>query len=232
MRTSTVEVADRVWCVPVVPGVNVVVVKDDDGVTLVDTAVAASKGRLTSALRQLGVRPPQIARVLLTHCHPDHAGAARALRDQGAGPVYVGRPDLATVRGEAPQPERDDRTTMGRLLNALPAGGAPSVPDADAVEEADISSVGGGCEVVATPGHSPGHVAYHLTRRGVVIGGDVVFNVFKLRPSPRFFCSSIPRNHESIGTLADIDHRTLVLAHGDPITDDPPGRLRTLLAGR
>lgn len=232
MLTSTVEVADRVWVVPVVPGVNVVVVKDDDGVTLIDTAFAGATGRLIGGLRRLGVGPGQLTRILLTHCHPDHAGTAQALRDQGAGPVLVGRPDLATVRGDAPQPESDRRTTVGRIFNALPAVPYPSVPDADAIDEATTGEVGGGCDVIATPGHTPGHVAYHLHRRGVIVGGDVVFNVFKLRPSPGFLCADVPRNRDSIERLAGVDHRTLVLAHGSPITDDPQGRLRTLLGKR
>jgi glyoxylase-like metal-dependent hydrolase (beta-lactamase superfamily II) len=213
------------------PGINVWVLRDEGGVTLVDAGLAAPG--LDRALRRLGLALGEVTRVLLTHGHPDHAGGLERLRRAGgAGSVSVGAGDLATVRGQAPQPDSDPSTRAGRIFNRLPPppgfGPYPPVPDATALRDGD--ELAGGIRVVATPGHSPGHVAFHLAAHAVVIGGDALFNLFSLRPAPGFMCSDIPANHRAIGTLADLAPTTLGLAHGSPVRGDVRGRLQQVLA--
>jgi glyoxylase-like metal-dependent hydrolase (beta-lactamase superfamily II) len=176
-----------------------------------------------------------VVRVLLTHGHPDHAGGlARLRRGGGDGAVLVGAGDLATVRGEAPQPDSDPATRLGRLFNRLPPpplfGPYDPVPHATAFAGGDRLDVAGGVVVVATPGHSPGHVAFHLTAHDVVIGGDALFNVFSLRVAPGFLCADVPANRTAIATLAGLGGGTLALAHGSPVRDDVRGRLEQVLA--
>jgi glyoxylase-like metal-dependent hydrolase (beta-lactamase superfamily II) len=227
------ELGDGVHQVTVQPGINVWVLRDDEGVTLVDTGLAAPG--LDRALGRLGVRPRDVIGVLLTHGHPDHAGGlARLRRAGGAATVQVGAGDLATVRGEAPQPPSDPSSRAGRLFNRLPPpplfGPYDPVPDAAALADGDRLDLAGGLRVVATPGHSPGHVAFHLPAHDLVIGGDAVFNLFKLRPAPGFMCSDVPMNRRAVATLADLAPGTLALAHGSALFDDVAGRLRQLLA--
>lgn len=217
------------------PGVNVWVLRGAEGVTLVDAGLAAPG--LERALGWLGLGLRDVVAVLLTHGHPDHAGGiARLRRAGGATSVRVGAGDLATVRGQAPQPRSDPSTLGGRVFDRLPPppgfGPYPPVPDATALVDGDELDLAGGVRVVATPGHSPGHVALHLPAHDLVLGGDAVFNIFRLRPSPAFVCSDVPRNRRSIATLADLAPGTLALAHGSALDDDPAGRLRQLLADR
>ena len=227
-----VELADGVHQLTVQTGINVVVLRDGDGVTLVDTGL--DRPGLTARLARLGIAPSEVTRVLLTHAHPDHTGGVRRLRRSGsAASVAIGADDLDVGRGlaEPPAPEH----LGGRLLSRLPAPGAwgraSAVPDATALEDGQRLPIAGGLEVVATPGHTVGHVAFHLPARDVVIGGDVVFNVFSLRPSPAFLCWRTAPNLASIARLVALDAATLALAHGQPVTDDVTGRLSELIAG-
>ena len=232
MSTGVVQVADRVWQIAVVPYVNIFAIRDDDGVTLVDTALQGRAEAMISKLGALGIRPTDIRRILLTHCHPDHAGGAGLLLERGASPeVRVGPADVPTVRGDAPQPPRDPSTFLGRMFERFTGGddaGIPAVGSVTAIEDGEELAVGGGCVAVATPGHTPGHTAFHLPSRGLLIGGDVLFNVFSLRPSPGFLCSDIAVNRASIVRLAEREPSILVLAHGDPVNEDPAGKLREL----
>ena len=228
-----VELADGVHQLTVQTGINVVVLRDDDGVTLVDTGL--DRPGLTTRLARLGIAPGEVTRVLLTHAHPDHTGGVRRLRLGGSpAAVAIGADDLDVSRGlaEPPRPEHPG----GRLFSRLPVPGAwartPAIPDATALEDGQRLPVAGGLEVVATPGHTVGHVAFHLPARDVVIGGDVVFNVFSLRPSPAFLCWRTAPNLASVGRLADLGAGTLALAHGRPVTDDVAGRLSQLIADR
>ncbi len=226
-----VELGDGVHQLTVQTGVNVVVLRDDDGVVLVDAGL--DRPGLTARLARLGIAPSDVTRVLLTHAHPDHIGGVRRLRRSGsAALVAIGRDDLAVARGLADPPAAEH--LGGRLFSRLPAPGAwgrsVPIPDASALEDGQQLPIAGGLEVVATPGHTVGHVAFHLPARDVVIGGDVVFNVFSLRPAPAFLCWRSAPNLASVARLAALGAGTLALAHGQPVTDDVAGRLAQLIA--
>lgn len=230
----TTELADGIWQLTPLPGVNTWAIRDDDGVTLVDAAMRQSVPRLVRQLRGLGIERGDVRRILLTHGHIDHLGGVAPLRRTGVdATVQAGEADLPYVRTGTP-PESDESTRSGRLFNRLPWWLSPPDPegvdDATAVPEHEVLPIGGGLIPVPTPGHTPGHTAFHLPAHGLVLGGDVVFNVFRLIPSPAFVCSSVPANRSSIATVAGLEPRTLALAHGAPVTDDVAGRLMQLVA--
>jgi glyoxylase-like metal-dependent hydrolase (beta-lactamase superfamily II) len=226
-----VEVADGVHQLTVQAGVNVIVVRDDDGITLIDSGL--DRPGLTARLARLGIAPSQVTRILLTHAHPDHAGGVAQLRRAGSSaPVAFGVGDLEVGRGSIAPPEPELLTA--RLLSRVPKPGAwgrtTAVPDATALEDGQQLDIAGGLEVIATPGHTAGHVAFHLPARDLVVGGDVVFNVFRLRPSPAFLCWRTAPNLASVARLAELGAGTLALAHGAPVTEDASARLAQLLA--
>lgn len=226
-----VEVADGVHQLTVQTGVNVVVVRDPDGVTLIDSGL--DRPGLTARLARLGIAPSEVTRVLLTHAHPDHSGGVARLRRAGStAPVAFGADDLEVGQGLTAPPAPERRTAQ--LLSRVPKPGAwgrtTAVPDATALEDGQHLDIAGGLEVVATPGHTVGHLAFHLPARDVVIGGDVVFNVFRLRPSPAFLCWRTAPNLASVARLAALGAGTLALAHGAPVTEDASGHLAQLIA--
>jgi glyoxylase-like metal-dependent hydrolase (beta-lactamase superfamily II) len=228
-----VELADGVHQLATQVGINCWVLRDDTGVTLVDTGLAR-KG-LVPKLARLGIAPSDVTRVLLTHGHPDHAGGIAGLIRAGATPsIEVGEGDLATIRGDQGQPVSDVTTRTGRLFNRMPPPGAFGVPvvlpQATALQGGEVLPIAGGLEVIPTPGHTPGHLAFHLVAHDLVIGGDVLFNIFSLRPSPGFLCWRIPANATSVTRLADLAPGTLALAHGRAVTGDVAGRLRQVTA--
>ncbi|MFP5310529.1 MAG: MBL fold metallo-hydrolase [Actinomycetes bacterium] len=220
------QVGDGVWQVETLPYVNVWVLADDDsGVTVVDASVAAVHRRIVGALGRLGF--DRVDRLLLTHCHPDHAGGAAELVERfRVGEVLAGAGDVPWV-ASGEMPPNDPATLGGRVLGRFAHTVAP-VPSVRPVPER--LAVAGGLVAVPTPGHSPGHTAFHLPARGITIGGDAVFNVFRLGPSFAAFCSDVGRSHASMLTLADLEPGTLLLAHGTPLTGDVAGRLRELHA--
>jgi len=226
-----VEIATGVHQLTVQTGVNVVVLRDEHGITLVDTGL--DRPGLTARLARLGIAPGEVTRILLTHAHPDHAGGVARLRRAGASaPASFGADDLEVGRGSTHPPPPELLTA--RLLSRLPKPGAwgrtSAVPDATALEDGQHLDIAGGLEVIATPGHTPGHVAFHLPAHDVVIGGDVVFNVFRLRPSPAFLCWRTAPNLTSVARLAAIGAGTLALAHGAPVIEDASGHLAQLIA--
>lgn len=232
----TVELAEGVWQLTPTPGINCWVIRDGDEATLVDTGLSSGATNLVRLLRALGIARPDVRRILLTHSHPDHAGAvAPLLRTRVRAEVLAGEADVEAIRTGV-QPDSDPSTVSGRLFNALPRWArfrAPAgVPETEALVVGEALPVGGGLVPIATPGHTPGHVAFSLPQHGLVLGGDVVFNYFRLRPAPAMTCWRVDVNRDSVLRLADLAPRTLALAHGDPVDDDPAGRLRELVADR
>ena len=73
--------------IPVAPGiaidrfVNSYIVFGET-ITLVDTGVAGSEDRIFDEIRAAGRDPAEIVLIVLTHSHPDHIGAARAIREK------------------------------------------------------------------------------------------------------------------------------------------------------
>ncbi|MFU8840500.1 MAG: MBL fold metallo-hydrolase [Nitriliruptoraceae bacterium] len=230
MRQIT-EVSEGVHQLSAQAGVNVVVVRDDDGVTLIDSGL--DRPGLSARLAQLGIAPQDVTRILLTHAHHDHTGGVSHLRRAGCdAEVAIGVDEVDIVEGRAPFPPSEHRGA--RLISRLPVPGAwgrtVTVPRVTPLEDGQVLDIAGGLEVVATPGHTVGHVAFHLPHHDLVIGGDVVFNVFTLTPSPAFLCWRTAPNLASVARLAERGTARLALAHGRPVLDDAAGRLRTLVA--
>lgn len=226
------ELADGVVQLTPMPLVNVVAVRGADGWTLVDAGVPATAQRLVEMLGSLGIGRGDVERIVLTHGHADHAGGAATVRDAvGARDVLVGGPDVAPVQQGTNPPGGLPGRVAGLPGPAGRVGRFPKVPEAAAVGGAIDLGEGRTLVPVPTPGHTAGHVSFHLPSVGVVLGGDAVFNVFRLAAAPGFLCADAPRNEVSILTLAALSPSTLQLAHGSPVTGDVAGRLRELVLG-
>src|SRR3954451_22520941 len=125
--------------------VNAYLVREDDGFTLVDTTVGRGADALIAAAERAG---RAIRRIALTHGHGDHVGSLDALKERLGDAVQVLMPHLDArihagekiVDGKLPGSWPTVKTTLDVRLNA-----------GDRV---------GRLEVVASPGHTPGHVSF------------------------------------------------------------------------
>jgi glyoxylase-like metal-dependent hydrolase (beta-lactamase superfamily II) len=142
---------------------------------LVETGPGADADALTQALERIGVDPGELAHVVVTHIHVDHAG--------GVGEI-LSRFPRATVwvheRGAAhlADPERlvasTARTYGVERMRALYGETIPSPPDRiRAVTDRSVISLGDRTlEVHHTPGHTSHHVALLDTASGSVFTGE------------------------------------------------------------
>jgi len=135
---------------------------------LVDTGGYGYRTPLLAQLEERGIRRSDVTAVVLTHCHWDHI-CNFALFPEAR--VVVPRPDLEWAAAqpigtwELPEFHVERLAATDHVLR-VEDGGEP-LPQVHAV---------------ATPGHTPGHFAYHVaTSDGpVLFAGDAVKNEYEL----------------------------------------------------
>ncbi|HEU5011677.1 MAG TPA: MBL fold metallo-hydrolase [Roseiflexaceae bacterium] len=202
--------------------VNCYLVREADGFTLIDTGMSGSADAILKAAQQLGA---PIVRIALTHPHSDHVGSLDALH-------------AALPNAEVSISARDARFLAGdmRLDADEPQdklrGGFPQVttrPDRLLAAGDRVGSL----EVVAAPGHTPGHVAFFDTRDGTLIAGDAFYtiggvtvtSVMRWRfPLPYMATWSKPRALQSARVLRALNPTRLAIGHGKVI-DQPAGAI-------
>jgi|SRR5215470_16179403 len=127
-----------------------------DRCLLIDPGDEADK--LQSAMDQLGVTPEAI---LLTHTHFDHIGAVAPLARATGAPVYCPREELAVLKN----PE----AFFGAMFGPVEGWEAEHALDGGQ----RLQLAGFDVDVLATPGHSPGHVTFVID--DALFSGDVLF---------------------------------------------------------
>lgn len=159
---------------------NVLLVRMGSEVVLFDagcgTLFGPAGGRLAAQLAAAGVKPEQVTAVFLSHAHGDHFGGL--FHAESKAPVfknathYVGRTEFDFWTGANPdvsalnQPEegRKGMVTGARdALEALKAKWHFIAPGEKLID---------GLEVIAAPGHTPGHLVFLISS-----GGDQVLHM-------------------------------------------------------
>jgi glyoxylase-like metal-dependent hydrolase (beta-lactamase superfamily II) len=191
--------------------VNAYLVREDDGYTLIDTTIGGSADDLIAAARQDG---GEIRRIALTHGHGDHVGSLDALKERLGDSVEVLMPEL-DARIHA-----GEQVVDGKLPGSWPK--LLTVPDMRLNHGDRVGSLA----VVASPGHTPGHVAFIDTREGALLAGDVFTSYGKVAVSNHFYLRfplaamatwDKAKDLESARALRALDPAVLVVGHGPAV---------------
>jgi glyoxylase-like metal-dependent hydrolase (beta-lactamase superfamily II) len=181
----------------------------------------------------------EVARIAITHFHPDHVGGADAASRATGAPVFQGGLDYAQcerVWGSSDWPERiaawfvrhgvpaevaDDLIVQGHAF-------APFIRYAIDPELLYEGTELAGWHVIELPGHADGHLGF--LRDGALIAGDHLLQ--KISPAVGLYPESRP---DPLGDYLASLERTIELAprivypgHGEPI-EDAAARARELI---
>lgn len=225
-RNPAVRLARDVWRIATTPGdlVNTFVFRDEDGsVALVDCGYRfGASRRIRAGLTSIGSDVGDVTRILLTHGHNDHAGAAASLvRSTGLSGVTVHEDDAGYVR-RGVTPPQDPAHAAPRWLEPLGnvLASYPAVTVAETVADGDVLPVAGGVRVVHTPGHTPGHVSLLHESSGVLVTGDAIWNMRSRMSWPvRAFCTDVRLTQQTADVLGELDYDIAAFTHGPEIRD-------------
>ncbi len=143
--------------------VNAYLVREDDGLTLIDTGIPGTAAAYLAAARRYAA---PIRRIALTHAHMDHVGSLDALHKAlPDAEVVVGAREARLLRG-------DRGLTPEELALTPKLKGSFSTCKTRPTQKLVPGDRVGSLRVVAAPGHSPGQIAYFDERDGSLIAGD------------------------------------------------------------
>ena len=228
------EIAPGVYSMGVSKGfdVHAFLLDDGEGLTLIDSLYDADARVILDELESMGKGVDDIKRIVLTHGHRSHLGGVALLKQLSGAPVYSHEWEADIISGDrlaqtvSWRPQDPLNTYHFQLGNNLALTKHPPC-------EVDHFLRGGEqfgpVQVLHTPGHSPGHLAFWWPDRKALFTGDAVVT------SPRFiagwpgFVLNARQHAESVHRLAEIDADILAVGHGEPIVSDGAARLRALL---
>src|SRR5690242_19225744 len=179
-NASALPIGDATWLLDLDfldhPGtVGAYVVADGDDVALVETGPGSTLPALRAALAAAGFSLAQVTRVIVTHIHLDHAGAAGAVLREAPRATFHVHPKGARhmiapskLIASATRIYGDDMDRLWGAFEPVPADRLHTLDDGEAVAVGRRRLV-----ALHTPGHAVHHVALHEAERGDVMTGDV-----------------------------------------------------------
>lgn len=170
---------------------------------LVDTGAPGDLKRILSGLKAEGVNPKDLALILLTHGHSDHAGCAAELRRRSGAQIALHVGDAPLVRNGR-NGVLAVRDWLGRVLRPYVDEEFEAFePDLIFRDGFSLEPHGIKARVLATPGHTAGSASV-VHASGEAIIGDVLRGSLLLPNKARlhYFCNDPESNLRSIVRLA------------------------------
>lgn len=201
-------------------GINVFVLEDGDGLTIIDTGFDKHGDGYAADLASLGHGLSDVTKVVITHAHPDHLGNAKRFSNRKA-PIFLHAEGDAVARaGIIHQTMRPAPGFLNAMLFRFFIGYGseefpPFTPDRG-LTDGDVVDIAGGLEVIHTPGHAASHVSLLWKRdRGLLFAGDAAGNVMGLNYSLGY--DDFEAGKASLAKLAGHEYEAAVFGHGNPI---------------
>ena len=205
--------------------INVYLVLEADGLTVVDTAVSGTEKHIAEAAEKLG---QPVRRILLTHAHVDHVGSLDALHAlYPDAEVLISARDARFLAGDMSLDEGEPQVKL--------RGGFPTVKTRPTRLLEDGDTIGS-LRAVASPGHTPGQMSFWDTRDGTLIAGDalqtqaglaVAGQLRLLFPLPALATWHKPTALASARKLTALEPKRLAVGHGRVLENPAAAMHRT-----
>jgi glyoxylase-like metal-dependent hydrolase (beta-lactamase superfamily II) len=196
--------------------VNLYLILEPEGLTLIDTGLPKSGAKLVlETIQNLGRKPTDLKRILITHADPDHTGSVHALKAATGATVFASPHDGEKMAlGLLGRPGKGIAGFMTKIFLAAPA---PQAADMF-LEDGQELPVLGGLKAIFTPGHTPGHVSYYSSSRQILFAGDSMNTMGKkLQFADGPFTGDFVQGQNSVRIQAALGAEIVCCGHGVPM---------------
>ncbi len=217
-----------------------VLIWDQDNVVLVDTSYPLQISQIESAVQAAGFELSQINKLILTHQDIDHIGTVKE--------ILAEAPNCQVLASAVEAPYIDGRKTptkvatfeanyeqlsaeMKSFYNMIkPAFENRRIQIDQTVTEGEVLPICGGIEIVATPGHTPGHISLFLKEDKILIAGDAL-NIVDgtLNCSNPLFTWDVPQAQQSVAILQQYPVKQIIAFHGGLYQGNPEEALTAIV---
>ncbi|MBB6481553.1 MBL fold metallo-hydrolase [Spirochaeta isovalerica] len=208
--------------------VRVFLLEHEGVLTLIDTGIPGMGEKILSAIESLGYDRKALKHILITHFHMDHIGSLEEIKSRTGALVYVHKDEAATI-GTVPATEAAPgiakKLMFELLIKKSRQTPQPSVPVDVTLEGGEILDFAGGLQVIATPGHSPGHTSYFLSREGGILFVGDAASGGRLPGYPMLF-NKKETAIRSLALIGNMNFEKAYFSHGKPIESGAPGKFR------
>lgn len=145
-----IKMAEGVWYISGNDWVGCYLIDTGEGLILIDTAMQESLYLMVHNINLLGYAMTDIKKILLSHAHIDHIGAARAMKELTGAEMYLGERDLLFLH------DRKDLIMAGNYCYG------DFEPDTLYADDKPITLGNVTVHTRSTPGHTPGCTSFLL----------------------------------------------------------------------
>lgn len=226
--------------------VNVYVIEDGQRLLVVDSgwATPVTFFELSSSLDSMGREPGEIGRFAITHAHHDHYTHALELRTRFGCRVSLGRGEAHSIARYAVDGSSAHVANLRRAGATALAADYAALKERDTVEDdapwgdpdfwldhgTQLRVEDRALDVLATPGHTRGHVVFRDPQDGLLFAGDHILP--HITPSIGYEAApeDLPLSSylASLRLVSDLPDTLLLPAHG-PVVASTHVRVDELL---
>lgn len=235
--TQIFQVSQTIWCVRRPSYLTCsYLVKTDQGVVLIDAGMDSKGQDMLAGLAYISEPVSSVKALLLTHWHNDHAAGAQYLQQKYQIPVYYHPQETPYLTRQTAR-----QGLRGRVSLGLPEWGpfvlakgllGEAIPDA---VEANVFANEGDqifnqFEILHTPGHTPGHLAFYYPAEKALFAGDALAVIGqKIRFMARPVTPDLPQARASILHALDREILLICPGHRKPLHTDVPAQCQQML---
>jgi glyoxylase-like metal-dependent hydrolase (beta-lactamase superfamily II) len=206
--------------------IHPVVIKDDKNMILIDCGYTGFLPLVERAMEEKQLSCRDLTHVLITHQDHDHMGALYELKEKYPGvKVVAGKLEAPYISGrrkslrleqaeqmqfELPEDQREFGEAFCNILRAV----RPVAVDT-LVEDGDILDWCGGCTILGTPGHTPGHICvYHHGKNTLIAGDAAVLEEGRLMVANPQYALNLDQAEASLQKVRNCGADTIICYHG------------------
>lgn len=206
--------------------IHPVILKDDKEMILIDCGFTGFMPVIEEAMKAEGLDCNQLTKIIITHHDHDHMGSLadfklkypniKVVASEVEAPYISGEKKyLRLEQAEVMQDTlSEDQKAFGEAFCEILRNVKPVKVDI-IVHDGEIMDWCGGCEIISTPGHTPGHISlYSKNKRTMITGDAAVLEDNQLVIANPQFTLDVDKAKKSLTKLMSYDVETFICYHG------------------